>query len=526
MGSQCTVSFNVKNPYFAYADISRKQIYPSEEEFLIKESLSLNPGEQGAIDIHFELFKLEVFTITIDVFEGDEGHPIHEDSKIYTVSSVADFIFFVLSLNASGYFDIINSRPDAFDIIKKIPYETKHISKLPNELPKLKRFCSVKNTTCNIEIKFRGSDSYFLAYPFDKDRKWHRLMTKLKNEFSKKGLSGVLPTDKVESIPESGILFCNICEKIISTNSIIGEITVHNRNVMFEMGYAIGMGRVPYFLVEKETKREEPTNFDLKRIDYTSLNEILDTFSPSMLHKELPLKRPPTITKSCCEKEIHEYNRSVFLLIPNSSRHQEVLKPALIKQIENLDYKIITPTFGHAMCNNCESILKSEYVVGDFVSDNIENSEILNIEIAFYLGLAVGLGKKVIILQEKPHEKRMIDMTGLIKEYVDSDEAQQIVRGILLPHESLTGVTTMAWLDSYNKRKTEPSWIDRKNKVLKCLKGRELNYKQIIHETKLEYPSVIWMLRDLEHAKVIKSRSVDGNKLYSINDPPSSGAIL
>ena len=33
-------------------------------------------------------------------------------------------------------------------------------------------------------------------------------MTKLKNEFDKKGLSGVLPADKVESIPESGILFC------------------------------------------------------------------------------------------------------------------------------------------------------------------------------------------------------------------------------------------------------------------------------------------------------------------------------
>ena len=84
----------------------------------------------------------------------------------------------------------------------------------------------------------------------------------------------------------------------------------------------------------------------------------------------------------------------------------------------------------------------------------------------------------------------------------------------------------MAWQDSYNKRKTEHSWIDRKNKVLKCLKGRALDHKQIMHETKLKYPSVIWMLRDLEQAKVIKSRSVDGNKLYYITDPPSSGAIL
>ena len=83
----------------------------------------------------------------------------------------------------------------------------------------------------------------------------------------------------------------------------------------------------------------------------------------------------------------------------------------------------------------------------------------------------------------------------------------------------------MAWLDSYNKRKTEPNWIDRKNKVLKCLKGRELNHKQIMHETKLEYPSVIWMLRDLEQAKIIKSRFVDGNKLYSINDPLPPNAV-
>lgn len=433
MGSRCTVSFKVKKPYFADVEVSRNQIDQGEEKILVEESLSLKAGDEGAINIHFQSFKLEVFNITICVFEEEDGHSILADSKMYTVSSVADYIFFVLTLNASGYFDIVNSRPDAFEIIRKIPHETKKISKIPNEPLKLNRFCSVKNTKCNIEIKFLGSDSYFLAYPFDKDRKWHRFMTKLKDEFSKKGLLGILPTDKIESIPESGILFCNICEKIISTNSIIGEVTVHNRNVMFELGYAIAMGRPPYFLVEKETKREEPIKFDLKRIDYTSLNEILDTFSPSMLSKELPLIRPPTITKSCCEKEIPECNKSVFLLIPNSSRHQEVLKPALIEQIKDLDYEIITPTFGHAICNICESIFKSEYVVGDFVSDDTKDSEILNIEIAFYLGLAVGIGKKVIILQEKPHEKRMIDMKGLIEDYVDSDEAKQIVRDILLP---------------------------------------------------------------------------------------------
>ena len=84
----------------------------------------------------------------------------------------------------------------------------------------------------------------------------------------------------------------------------------------------------------------------------------------------------------------------------------------------------------------------------------------------------------------------------------------------------------MTWIDSYNKRKTEPDWIVRKNKVLKCLKGRKLDKTQIMQETKLKGTSVLWMLIDLKQAKIIKSRSVDGNELYSINDPLPPDAIL
>lgn len=84
----------------------------------------------------------------------------------------------------------------------------------------------------------------------------------------------------------------------------------------------------------------------------------------------------------------------------------------------------------------------------------------------------------------------------------------------------------MDWLESYYRRKTEPGWIDRKNKVLNCLKGEELNYKQIMQKTGLKYFSVSWMLNDLERAKIIKHRSTTGNKRYSINNPLPSNAIL
>jgi predicted transcriptional regulator len=85
----------------------------------------------------------------------------------------------------------------------------------------------------------------------------------------------------------------------------------------------------------------------------------------------------------------------------------------------------------------------------------------------------------------------------------------------------------MKQLDSHNRPETEQRGrIIRKNKVIECLKDRELNYKQIMQETKLKYPSVIWMLRDLEQAKIIKSRFVDGNKLYYINDPSPPNTVL
>jgi DNA-binding transcriptional ArsR family regulator len=94
----------------------------------------------------------------------------------------------------------------------------------------------------------------------------------------------------------------------------------------------------------------------------------------------------------------------------------------------------------------------------------------------------------------------------------------------LLHHKE---VTTMKHLDGYNKHETEQHRrIVRENKILECLKGRELNYKQIMQETKLKYPSVVWTLRALEQAETIKSRFVDGTRLHSINDPLPSSAIL
>lgn len=50
---------------------------------------------------------------------------------------------------------------------------------------------------------------------------------------------------------------------IISTNSIICEITEINQNVMFEAGYAIGSGKYCHFLVDNLFDPDQRSELDL-----------------------------------------------------------------------------------------------------------------------------------------------------------------------------------------------------------------------------------------------------------------------
>lgn len=72
MGSQCKVQFKVKKPYYADIRVSRLEIEQGKEKILNEDSLTIGPEEEGTIKIHFQLFKLELFEITTDVFLIDD----------------------------------------------------------------------------------------------------------------------------------------------------------------------------------------------------------------------------------------------------------------------------------------------------------------------------------------------------------------------------------------------------------------------------------------------------------------------
>jgi hypothetical protein len=134
--------------------------------------------------------------------------------------------------------------------------------------------------------------------------------------------------------------------------------------------------------------------------------------------------RPPKITNSCCEKNINYIKSSILLLIPDDEYHLKVVKPKVESLLKNRKINNAEKILGHDLCNYCKAIQESEFVIGDFVSDTSIKKEEKNSKISFLLGFSLAMEKKVIILQQEPVHKKIIDFGKMTKLYTDADQIQ------------------------------------------------------------------------------------------------------
>jgi len=301
----------------------------------------------------------------------------------------------------------------------------------------IEKYCLITQDYCKFNISHKGKDSYFAAYPFN-PIKYPRLITRLKNELQKKGLEVTLPIDVDDCFPDTGILFCKLCKMIYSTNSIISEVTQINQNVMFEAGYALGLGKFCYFLID--------TSFDpSKRISNDLIEDLQHIYyldarqcSTFFMQKEediqhlLP-KQKPKITGGCehCNKVINPKKNSILLLIPEDQYHKEVVETKIKSLLDGQDIYDGSKLTGHPLCNYCKAIQESDIIIGDFVSDDFSDKDAKNSKISFLLGLSLAMEKRILILQQEPFIHKIIDFGKMSRTYIDEDEVGDIITNFI-----------------------------------------------------------------------------------------------
>ncbi|NPE30647.1 hypothetical protein HNV12_22365 [Methanococcoides sp. SA1] len=289
----------------------------------------------------------------------------------------------------------------------------------------IKKYCTIPQGYCHRHIKYQGKDSYFIAYPFTPN-KYPRFVSRLKSKLEDKGMKVILPIEEYDHFPNTGILFCKLCEMILSTNSIICEATEINQNVMFEAGYAIGLGKYCHFIIDGSYDKNKRHELDLIRdqltVYYTDEDECAKDFTlkEENISHYLPIRPPQFENKYAVESKSNK-NR-ILLLVPEEAKYQKIeaeIKNHLNSKYEFSNTKIIT---GHELINCYKNIKDSEFVIGILLSDTYEQKELKNSRISFLLGLSLALGKKTIIFQEIPAKKKIIDFKNLSREFIDKED--------------------------------------------------------------------------------------------------------
>ena len=218
--------------------------------------------------------------------------------------------------------------------------------------------------SCPIESKIPSLAPFcFIAIP--SSREWIDTRETVKNVLNE---NGVFPYVAEDDVTAGKDIFCKICEKVISSNFGVVELTEKNANVMLEFGLVLGNQKPVFILynkaIAKKTGAYLPADITaLERIEYFNQRELKERFSKglkSYLEKLYPtLKREEEKEKVLVEADSEDLDVVLealkssndtkrlegikdLLLLSYRKRivHDERILEIMRKSLNNPDYRI------------------------------------------------------------------------------------------------------------------------------------------------------------------------------------------
>ena len=263
------------------------------------------------------------------------------------------------------------------------------------------RFCAIEGTECDKRIPYKGSWTYFFAYPGTE--RWRDFTSLLTSELNLRGFYG----DRWEDTVNNDLLFSKVCEGIYGHDFLLAEITEPNPNVMIEIGYALAVGREP-ILLRNTTHKEWSRNLltTLESCNYATRDDIL-TYIANLQSKERRTSDDPDRRLPFLENmgifDHSELPGTVYHLKPRIpadwiSRVDRTLKSSYFK-LSTMDP---SDSVSDEFYPQAREIQSASLIVASLVSSAHVDWEQHNANVALLIGFAIGLGKQLLVLQENP----------------------------------------------------------------------------------------------------------------------------
>ena len=294
------------------------------------------------------------------------------------------------------------------------------------EFATVDRFCAIEGRQCNKQIPYKGENTFFFAYPGTPMLR--DFTSKLVEELRVRGFVG----ERWEDSVKNDLLFSKVCEGIYSNDFLLAEVTQANANVLLEIGYALAVGRMPVLLQNTNWQPwERRLLISLESCLYETRDDIHQYIANLVSGTSLSLDGPDRQLPYLENMGIFESQEDPLTVLH--------LKPKLAADwISRVDRTLSRGFFKLSKVDpsdstydefypQARSIQRSSLVVASLLNGNIVDYEQHNANVSLLIGFAIGLGKRVLVLQDRPIAP-ILDLGSVSRPIETESQAEQVVK--------------------------------------------------------------------------------------------------
>lgn len=232
-----------------------------------------------------------------------------------------------------------------------------------------------------------------------------------------------------------GGLWDKLARLIDQSDAVLCETSSLNGNVFFELGYAIGRKRRYYLMIDDaDAASHEPPRLlqnDLA-IRYPSQKQLVRRVGESLGAVDGLAARYFFEGEQFAAREHRATPRDkqALALVGNADRQRDDLAPAVLGVLGELPawrVEALHLADAYNLANFYLRLLEAELVVGCLSSGRERNAALVNAEVCLALGLALGQGKKLIVLQEEGRPV-LTDLKSLTKLFHGLPDLERALR--------------------------------------------------------------------------------------------------
>jgi hypothetical protein len=208
------------------------------------------------------------------------------------------------------------------------------------------------------------------------------------------------------------IIFCEVCKASRFSQTVIADVTTLNFNLLFEIGFALGLGK-PLIPIRDTTYIVDNRDFDeleilktLGYVDFTNGDELYDSLTPRLPGQPLPVN----------EVEI-AVDAPLFVLKGPIDTEGTIRLLSAIKK-SRIKYRTYDPREVPRLSlpEARRQVARSVGVIAHLLSPNRAGARVHNALCAFACGLAMAQQKIVLMLQEE-RVQQPIDYRDVVVSY-------------------------------------------------------------------------------------------------------------